>query len=326
MAGTDGEAAAIRIEPQAYGWHAASWSMLTRDPARLPHALLLYGQAGLGKKAFALRLARHLLCQHKSGDTACGECQGCQLFRVGNHPDLLCVGPQEESVSILVDQIREVVEFLAFKPHIAKRKIVIIAPAEAMNVNAANALLKSLEEPPPGALLILVATHLSRLPMTIRSRCTRVVFSPPPRAEALAWLRPQVSPAAAEALLEQVGGAPLAAAAMAQGDSLALHAKFASEFSQLATGKMDPVLCAERWKVQGSELCLEWMHRYTATLIARVSVTEDEILPISIIDLFTFLDNVSISRRQLGTGVDEGLLLENLLVKWCEFNAGRVRN
>jgi DNA polymerase-3 subunit delta' len=327
----------VRIEPAAYAWHETQWATLTRDLSRLPHALLLFGQKGLGKNAFALRFARYLLCQNRSHADACGRCQSCSLFRVGNHPDLLRVGPQEDSANILVDQIRGVIEFLSLRPHTAANKIVVVSPAEAMNVSAANSLLKNLEEPPAGTLLILVATHLSRLPMTIRSRCTRIAFGPPSNAMALAWMRSQVTSPNPESLLAHAGGAPLLAALLAEEDLASSQSRLTSDLAQLARGKLDPVACAEQWKSVGYDFCLDLLQRYVVELIKLQSggLSEQSLAPpdknskmftISIIDLFDFIDKVSIARRQLGSGADETLMLENLLIHWSEIAAGGSRN
>src|SRR5256885_6700666 len=117
------------IEPERYPWHDLPWTNLTRDLARLPHALLLHGQSGTGKNSFTLRLDQLLLCRRPTEQgQACGDCQSCRLFRAGNHPDLLRIGPLEDSNNILVDQVRGVVDFLSLKAHMAAHKVVIISP------------------------------------------------------------------------------------------------------------------------------------------------------------------------------------------------------
>jgi DNA polymerase-3 subunit delta' len=324
------DSGAIRIEPQRYPWHDAQWATLTGDVSRLAHALLLHGPTGLGKNAFALRLARFLLCLDRRDASACECCRSCNLFRAGNHPDLLCVRPLEDSKQIVVDQIRAVIEFLSFKAHTSRFKIVILAPAEAMNMNAANSLLKALEEPPAGSLFVLVASHPARVPVTIRSRCTQLAFGAPPRPQAAAWLRSQSGIADPEALLAQAGGAPLAAAALAEADIGAIQAKLKADLEALARAKADPVVCAESWKLHGVELCLDWLqHQVGARIRARVTAQplgDGKSLSISIIDLFHFLDMVSMARRQLGSGADETLILEQLLIRWSGMVASTGRN
>lgn len=327
-----------RIEPETYFWHGPHWAAQTRDLARLAHALLLHGQAGLGKNAFTLRFAQFLLCRNRSEDRrACGTCQSCRLFRAGNHPDLMRVSPQEESSNILVDQIRGVIEFLSLKPHMAVHKIVIISPAEAMNLNAANSLLKILEEPPAGSLMMLVATHLTGVSATIRSRCTRMAFSAPPLPETLTWLQQSrsVKPNEAQKLLALAGGAPLTALTFAEDDYVNSQARLLGDLAALTQGR-DPVECAERWKAMGTETCLAWLIRYVAgTIRSQVCSASQEFVTVQfqdigktfsivIIDLFMFIDKVSLAKRQLGTGVDETLLLEELLIHWCEMTSTAV--
>jgi DNA polymerase-3 subunit delta' len=323
------EVVSRRVEPARYPWHDASWAGLTRDPSRLPHALLLHGQAGLGKQALALRFAQFLLCADRTTEP-CGKCHGCHLFRAGNHPDLLRIAPQEDSSNILIDQVRGVVEFLSLKAHSGAHKVVIIAPAEAMNVNAANSLLKILEEPPAGSILILVATHLARVSVTLRSRCRRLSVEVPATAQALAWLASQKLDARqAESLLGLAGGAPLMALQFAQEGYLDTGAALAGDLAALGSRRADPVACAERWKQVGTETSLEWLQRFlSGALRARADALGQPRIPIqvqgsstfslSIIDLFAFLDRVSIGRTQLGSGLDENLLLEELLIRWCE--------
>jgi len=119
-------------------WHTDIWSGLTRDPERVAHGLLLLGRPGLGKGLFAHRFAQWLLCLAPvESSEPCGGCQSCQLFAAGTHPDFVLLKPAEEGRAITVDQIRELNSFLALKPHTAKRKVVVIDPADGMNVKVA---------------------------------------------------------------------------------------------------------------------------------------------------------------------------------------------
>ena len=324
------------VEMETYPWHDATWSMLTRDLDRLTHALLLYGQNGLGKKNFALRLSQFLLCQKPGADSACGACSACALFRSGNHPDFLRVEPIEDSRNIVVDQVRAVIEFFALKAHSAGRKIVLVAPAEAMNVNAANSLLKILEEPPSGSLLILLAAHYSRIPATVRSRCMRVAFATPSLSQASNWLRGR-SPTIDDpnVVLTLAGGAPLSALALVQENGLALQTQLLTDLAALATGRGDPITCAERWKTEGAEKCVEGLYRFLSEGVranARVSQSDSVHLSLpqsktfsfNYIELYKFIDKLSILKKQLGTGVDEGLALEELFITWSEMASTAV--
>jgi DNA polymerase-3 subunit delta' len=316
---------------EVYPWHDGLWISLTRDLARLPHALLLHGQAGLGKQIFARRLAHSLLClEPDSALAACGRCKSCQLFAVGNHPDFQLIAPLEDSRTITVDQIRALAEFAAFRPHTAARKVVIIAPAEAMNLNAANSLLKVLEEPPAGSFLILVTSQRARLPATIRSRCTHILFSAPDRAQALAWLKSSGGdPQGREVLLGQASGAPLLAAEYARTGLLTQREQFLRDAAALRAGRETPLACAARWKGQGA-MALAWLYGFVADLI-RLTLAGDQdgltnpdqfsqlqILKnsINLNELYVFLDAVSEAKNLLTGPLDELLLLEDILIRW----------
>ncbi|HEY3354598.1 MAG TPA: DNA polymerase III subunit delta' [Polyangia bacterium] len=144
---------------------------------RLAHAYLFEGPAGVGKATTARALMQALACERTPGE-GCGACPPCRKIDEGTHPDLVVVGLQDEKRDILIAQVRDVVRGCAFRPHEAPRRLVLIDPADRMNANAANALLKTLEEPPEATHFVLVAEAPSRLPITIRSRCQRVRFAP----------------------------------------------------------------------------------------------------------------------------------------------------
>ncbi len=162
-----------------YPWQQEQWRLLKarNDKGRLPHALLLTGMDGMGKQQFASALAQALLCRYRDSEGfACGACPACERFQAGTHPDFLPVTPGDEGKAITVDMARAVSEFLVLRSHYEGSRIVILAPAEAMNVAAANSLLKTLEEPAPETLLILLASAPGALLATIRSRCQQIKF------------------------------------------------------------------------------------------------------------------------------------------------------
>ena len=180
----------------ALPWHVEDWARLQarRERDALPHALLLCGSAGLGKRVFAQRFVRGLLCAQPVGGDACGQCRSCLLLAAGTHPDLveLTYGLRKDGTprsEIVVDQVRDLSARLAMNSQFGGWQVACIDPADAMNPAAANALLKTLEEPSTHTLLILLADAPWRLPQTIRSRCQRVDFHPPAAEQALAWLR-----------------------------------------------------------------------------------------------------------------------------------------
>jgi DNA polymerase III subunit delta' len=301
---------------ERYFWHAQVWTALTRDFARLPHALLFFGPQGVGKSALAWRFTRAVLCEVPRADgEACDECRSCRRLEAGAHPDVLYVTPLGDSTWIVVDQIREIGQFSALRPHTAKRKVVLLEPAEAMNLNAANALLKILEEPPAGTVLLLTTPNASRLPATIRSRCLPVPLRPPAVADAVSWLQRQdIDEAAAAVALELAGGAPLRALDFTRSGESHVHADWIRDISAVAAGTRDPLDCAARWKEHGAGRCLEWFQRYVARMLKESAV--EKVNSCSAEDLFRFLD-VLYEAKGLGPGpLDETLLLEDILIRW----------
>jgi DNA polymerase-3 subunit delta' len=216
-----------------YPWLAPLYASLLSMRATLPHALLLTGPAGVGLEELADRFAAALLCEAPRPDgDACGTCPACGWSAQRTHPDLrrLTTGadadaegaepkPKEkESRWIRIDQVRALSEFLAVGGHRGGRKVVVIDPADSLNLPAANALLKTLEEPLGATVFLLVASRADSLLPTIRSRCVLVQAPLPAAADAVRWLVEAggVDAAAAPGLLAAAGGAPLRAQALAE--------------------------------------------------------------------------------------------------------------
>ena len=308
-------------EYEALPWHTDVWQRLMKSRARLPHALLLRGQEGLGKQVLALRLARTLLCRHATEQGACGRCQGCHLVDTGNHPDLLWVTLDDERTTITVEQIRALADFLSLKPHSAPHKVVLLMPADLMNPNAANALLKLLEEPPLGSMFVLVSSRPMRLPATIRSRCVPIAFRPPSAAVARQWLSARLG-RSDDAALAAAGGAPFLAERLAQTEAQSTAADARRDLDRLATGEGDPVRIAAQWKTAGSRATLAAARYHVAARI-RCSVVADnpEINDLNIKPLLTFLHVLDYAYSQIGTPIDETLLLEETLIRWADLHA-----
>jgi DNA polymerase-3 subunit delta' len=240
----------------------APWQQRVLDGAlaaladgRLGHALLLAGPPDMGKGEVARVLAARLLCTTPGADgLACGVCRGCRLFAAGTHPDLREVtftlnekGDKLRSV-IGVDQIRDLGHWFSLTPDLGGAQVALIAPAHALNREAANALLKTLEEPARDRYLLLVTDRPGQLAATIRSRCQRLEFRTPPRVEAEAWLHAQgQAPAAAGAALDAARGHPGLAAAWLADGSLALRREVARDLDALAGDRASPLETAARW-------------------------------------------------------------------------------
>ncbi len=229
-------------------------AMQARAADRLPHALLICGPELLGKRELAAALAQRLLCTAAAPSArACNECRNCNLFLAGTHPDYYVItfelndkgDPRSE---ITVDQMRALGSRLVLTPQLGGAQIALLHPAEALNRSAFNALLKTLEEPPPGRYLILVSDQPYRLPATIRSRCQRLEVRPPPREEARAWLIAQGSKATAvDEALDANEDHPGQARRDLLEDGLALRASVAKDLAALATGRERAAIVAQRW-------------------------------------------------------------------------------
>jgi DNA polymerase-3 subunit delta' len=223
-----------------YPWQHESWTRLQAMRARLPHAILFHGPAGIGKADFIEAFAQALLCENVKPDGhACGACASCGWFAQGNHPDYRRVRPEaleddvpaaegdeapaEEkktkpktaSKEIKIEQVRALADFMNISTHRQGLRVVVLYPAEALNMPASNALLKTLEEPPPGTVFLLASNGLDRLLPTILSRCRKFALPMPEHADALAWLEAQ-GVQDADGWLREQGGAPLAALAQAE--------------------------------------------------------------------------------------------------------------
>ena len=230
-------------------WHRATLSRLLAERARMPHALLVHGAPGIGKVDYARALAAGMLCESPREGLACETCAACHWLSQGNHPDFREIVPEAaaedddeaeaepskpdkaKSLVIKIDQVRAVADFLALTTHRAGYRVLLLHPADALPPNAANALLKTLEEPPPHTLIVLVSAYPARLLATIRSRCRLLGLGAPPGAEALAWLREQQVDDP-EASLAAAGGAPLLARDLAQPEEAELRRRVVAELSK----------------------------------------------------------------------------------------------
>jgi DNA polymerase-3 subunit delta' len=250
-------------------WHAHDWAQLTGQLAedKLPHALLLMGEQYTGKSQFALALSRLLLCAHPEGGLNCGSCHACELSRSGSHGDFNWVQPGEKSRTIKIDQIREVVQFTSKTAGFGKRKVVVLAPADSMNINAFNALLKSLEEPSSETYLILVCHRMHTVPATIRSRCQCRRLAIPDAQSSLHWLDTFTAERLeSETILSLAGGRPLLAEQLiCSGDTHDLAVRRAA-LGELLQGRLDLPQAVGLWRdVEPDEfleqITLEIQHR-----------------------------------------------------------------
>lgn len=244
---------------------------------RLGHAPLIQGPAGVGKRALGDWLCRRILCLSSEAPTPCGQCRSCELLASGTHPDFFDVGIPEEKREIPVDSIRDLNGRLQLTSSLTDRRVGRILPAEAMNTNAANALLKTLEEPAGNAWLVLISDRPGRLPATIRSRCQAIMVRPPAHDQTLEWLSGEVSERALEAggqevehALELAGDAPLAALDLLEGEGLDFGLGIREGMAKTARGEALQGALDSSWTEQ-PELTWRWIATWSG-LVLRASL------------------------------------------------------
>lgn len=325
-----------------YPWQIASWQALQELRRRLPHALLIRGAQGIGKLDLALNFARSLLCERSAGDgTPCGICNSCHWFEQESHPDFRLIQPdalnsedeaeakaggKKPSREISVDQIRELTNFANLSSHCGGYRIVLIHPAEAMNSNAANALLKTLEEPTANLFFLLVTHKPQQLLPTILSRCQGFVLPTPTREAGIAWLSGQ-GVHHPEQALAQSGFAPLQARSWAESGEGAAERKSLLDAIHQPAG-FDPFLLVEALQrsqpVQIIHCLQQWCHDLaTAKLAGTVRYFPDHLSVIlklanllSATDLMRFQKELLLARRAANHPLNQKLFLESLLLSY----------
>lgn len=256
-----------------YPWQKDDWGRLQELLKRPPHGLLLKGNKGIGKFDLAMNLACSMLCQQPKGASlACGKCPSCHWFEQGSHPDFRLLQPdalsqavdehesgKKPSKQISVGQVRSLADFLGMSAHQGGRRVVLIHPAEAMNVNAANALLKNLEEPPQDLLFILVSHKPQQLLPTILSRCLSFALPAPDTISATGWLKEQGVENPGEALAAS-GFAPLQAVQLDEQLGSEERAKLLRAVRQPAA--LDVFALAEALQKTEQTLVVQWLQQW----------------------------------------------------------------
>jgi DNA polymerase-3 subunit delta' len=299
---------------------------------RLPHSLLLLSTPGLGAEQLANWITALALCESQ-GPRPCGACASCLLLKSDSHPDSHVVRLEEDASQIKVDQVRGLIESLALKSYRGGYKVGVIEGAESLNANAANAFLKTLEEPTANTALIMIAAPSHRLPATVASRCLRLTLRPPSTEAAVAWLKAQpqagteaVAAHSWEAALALAGGAPLLALELNALGVAALDADMRESLRQLSAGSVDVTLLAERWMKSNPGLRITWLENWITRRVydwigagTSRQTAEPVRLPAALLKpkirtLFELLDAARDLRRLASTGMNQQLALEALLL------------
>lgn len=239
------------------------------ETQRLGHAPLVHGPRGIGKHVLGQWLARLLLCQQRGDGEPCGDCQSCRLIEGGSHPDLFVMEVPEDKQGIGVDQVRDLIERMQLTSSMGAHRVGLVPQADAMNRNAANALLKTLEEPPSNAWLILLSEQPARLPATIRSRCQQWPLRAPDAEVGARWLAescPDAEAGRREAALQFSAGAPLAAREMLESGGLDAGLALLDDLVE-ARSHADVL---ERWQADPVASWL-WLARWMGVIMAHIS-------------------------------------------------------
>ena len=300
-----------------YPWHESVWDGFNQsiEQGRLAHALMLSGPQGIGKERLAMALAQRLLCTAEMSKYACGSCKSCQLMMAGNHPDLSIIEPEDEGKKILIEPVRKLCTRLSKTAQQGGWKVAVIMPAEAMNISASNALLKSLEEPQGKTLLILVSHRPSMVSATIRSRCQKTNLALPDRQVATQWLADITgNPEQSEATLDLATGRPLLALDYLQSDSLEARQQIENIVERLRHGDMSALDAAQQCHKQNSDLMLGWFMDYLHRLVT--GELQNNLNP----GLFEFSDKLRSARSWVlsGSNPNPQLLWEELFMDWLQ--------
>lgn len=310
-----------------YPWLKEPIAALTasRVAGRIPHALMIHDSPGAGGEWLASWTTRLVLCTSQ-GPAPCETCAACRRAAEDIHPDVMRVRPIDDSHQIRIEQVRELCSELALTSHQGSYKIGIVGPADALNRFAANALLKTLEEPPGRTLLVLVATQPSRLPATILSRCQRIRVRPPAREQSLQWLRETRGEADWDAVLDVIGEAPLMAAQLDPAAIIALRGEVERGLDDVFSRRADLAAIATRWSRAELALRLVCFENWLTELIRRRCLASPDLVELrpaahlpaadSVMNIrkaFELLDRVRELKFLLDTPINAALALESLL-------------
>ncbi|MEM7196388.1 MAG: hypothetical protein AAF402_15740 [Pseudomonadota bacterium] len=335
-----------------YPWLESEWHRLVSAGRQLHHGLLLTGNHGIGKLEFALLFAQHLFCERKTDDgLGCDQCHNCRLFLAGTHPDLHLLTTEHQVVNsehelveayanryqestardkkanpsrvLPVDQVRTLIGHFGTSSHIASHRVALIAPADAMNLSAANALLKLLEEPPGSSTLLLVSDNPGFLPATIRSRCMKIPLAAPVDNVASNWLSQWIPEADAEYMVSLIDAGPLAVRHLATHDFLQNHRQMLAAVAGLSDRRLSGLDAAAMFGKMNFRQVLNWLQRFTSDLIRWIGgqnppVWQGEITlsieRLSVRNLFFLYDKITFYRKISREPVNEQIVLEDLML------------
>ncbi len=322
--------------PVLLPWHQDHFRQLQsqQEAQRLGHAWLITGHKGTGKLNFVLYLAQSLLCAKPDAGKPCGKCQDCHLFSVNSNPDFRLMQPEKKLITI--DQVRDTIDFAQNMSRRGGMKVLVFEPAEAMNLNAANALLKLLEEPPQNTILLLISHQPGLLLATIRSRCQVLRCGLPPHDLALGWLQSSGYSGNAELALQRAGGAPLRALAQDDAATQTERLQLISCLQGLTAGNMLPLEAAKKCEKSNITASIDYQIACIADLSACAqgarALQDTDLRPLS--EQLSLPKQTALFNRQLhrlysdlqqarrvalaSNNANPQLLLEGLFSRWLQ--------
>jgi len=328
-----------------YPWQSENWHQASRylKDNRLAHAVLFSGPSAIGKLEFCLAFIQRLNCTNPTlDDYACGNCKDCHLFAARTHPDIRMLNVDEDAdqdkkaqnkvEQIKVDDIRDINQFMMLSRQRGAYKIVCINYAESMNVNAANALLKTLEEPPQNSILFLISHRADALLPTIKSRCQMWKFSLPDEAQSLRWLAQQPGDSNWSALLKVAGNRPLLALELNDSGLSENRADYYKDLGQFLLGKSNITKISAKHQDELLERLVMWQQAWCADLVRchyedePVTLENPDIRRslhslvgrVDLHSLFRFMDKLIELRRFSSAPLNKRLFIEDMLIRCQE--------
>ena len=315
-----------------YPWQADQWRQSLRYLIckRLAHAILISGPSAIGKLEFCLSYIQRMNCtQPTKENNACGACRNCNFFKARTHPDIRMLNVDEDVDQIKVDDIREINQFMSLSRQQGLYKIVCINQADLMNINAANALLKTLEEPPANSILFLISHRADALLATLKSRCQIWRFCVPSNNQALKWLQQQTESAAWETLLPVSGNRPLLALQLYETGLGEARTAFYRDISQLMHHKEKVTKISAKLQNEELETLVSWLQSWCADLVRchyrkePVTLENPDIRrslhslvgQVDLQSLFSFWDKLIELRRFSSAPLNKRLFIEDMLIR-----------
>ncbi|WJG07714.1 DNA polymerase III subunit delta' [Aliiglaciecola sp. LCG003] len=274
----------------------------------LHHALLVQGLVGIGKKAFGEQLSQFILCK-KGGEQACGQCQSCMLYAAQSHPDMHRIVSEKQ---IGVDLIRDAIKKLTGTAQLSGNKVLLIEKADTMTESAANALLKTLEEPTNNTFILLLTAKPDRLLATIKSRCEKVTLVGPDTQACIDWLAEQGHAGVDEQFVRLYSNAPLRVLDELEKDSGVTYEDFIQGLNALQAGAASAIELSEKWQ-SDSEQIVVWLQHQIRTLQLR-NVTDS-------VGFEMEERAIHASQALINPGVNRILILAGLLTRFSLLNS-----